>query len=270
MTPFSHDAARDRLEEYVLDQLPAEERRSLEAHLATCEACREDVRELGRVVEQLALTTEPLLPRPALRSRVLATLAAEARAEAPIPPATVSPRAPSWYGWFAAAASIVLIAGTAMLFTISNRERRAADELARARSQVQELRGRLDDLATQADLVTSILTAADVRSIDLASRDASGAATGRAYWSPANGLLLVADNLPLPPAGRVYQVWMIPGPGAKPLSAGLLPAEGSRRGMLIVPSPAGISGRNLTIAITDEPPGGLPAPSGQMHLVGSS
>jgi anti-sigma-K factor RskA len=267
MTPFSHDAARDRLEEYVLDQLSAEERRSLELHLAACPACRDEVRQLGRVVEELVLITEPQPPRPELRSQVLRALAAEARASARTP-ATVSPRVHSW--WLATAASIVLIGWIVMLFTIATRERRAVEQLAQARSQVQELRGRLDDLATQADLVTSILTAGDVRSIDLASRAASGAATGRAYWSPTNGLLLVADNLPLPPAGRVYQVWMIPGPGAKPLSAGLLPTQGSRRGMLIVPSPAGISGRNLTIAITDEPPGGLPAPSGQMHLVGSS
>jgi anti-sigma-K factor RskA len=269
VTTFSHDAARDRLEEYVLDQLPPADRRDLEAHLETCEACRAAVRELSRVVEELALMTEPLPPRPELKSQVLAALAADRRVDAPAQTATVSPRLPSWFPWLATAASIAMIGGAVMLFTMSNREQRTAGELARARSQVQELQGRLDDLAAQADLVTSILTAEDMRPIDLTSSEAGSNVTGRAYWSPANGLLLVADDLPVPPAGRVYQVWLIPGPGAKPLSAGLLPAEGSRRGMLIVPSPPGVSNRGVTIAITDEPPGGLAAPSGQMHLVGS-
>jgi hypothetical protein len=62
-------------------------------------------------------------------------------------------------------------------------------------------------------------------------------------------------------------VWIIN--GKSPISAGLLGAPTGGRGMLIVPPPSGAITGPVTIAVTDEPPGGLPAPSGGMHLVGS-
>ena len=65
-----------------------------------------------------------------------------------------------------------------------------------------------------------------------------------------------------------YQVWLIEAGARGPVSAGLIDG-GSGRGMLIVPPPAGMAGRSVTVAITDEPDGGLPAPSGSKHLVGS-
>ena len=38
--------------------------------------------------------------------------------------------------------------------------------------------------------------------------------------------------------------------------------------MLIVPAPQGVAG-TVTVAVTDEPPGGLSAPTGGKHLAGS-
>jgi anti-sigma-K factor RskA len=67
---------------------------------------------------------------------------------------------------------------------------------------------------------------------------------------------------------RIYQVWLI-GSGQQPLSAGLLGAQGAARGMLIAPPPAGLALGAVTVAVTDEPPGGLAAPTGSMSLVGS-
>jgi hypothetical protein len=39
--------------------------------------------------------------------------------------------------------------------------------------------------------------------------------------------------------------------------------------MLIVPPPGGVAGSGVTVAVTDEPPGGLPSPTGSKHLLGS-
>jgi hypothetical protein len=121
----------------------------------------------------------------------------------------------------------------------------------------------------QADLAVSILTAFDVRRIDLTGYEAASAAVARAYWSPTAGLLIAADRLPPPPAGRVYQVWLIESGAAGPVSAGVIEAEGGGRGMLLVPAPAGVSARAVTVAVTDEPAGGRPAPTGSKQLAGS-
>ena len=140
---------------------------------------------------------------------------------------------------------------------------------AEAQAIVVELRRQLDQNATQADLIVSILTAGDMRAIPMAGRENATGSIARAYWSPTRGLLIVADNLPVPPPGRIYQVWVIGG-GGKPMSAGLLGEQGSGRGMLIVTPPAGSAPGAVTVAVTDEPAGGLPAPSGTIRLAGKS
>ena len=43
---------------------------------------------------------------------------------------------------------------------------------------------------------------------------------GKVFVNPSQGLLLVASNLPPAPAGKTYEMWVIP-KGGKPLPAGL-------------------------------------------------
>jgi anti-sigma-K factor RskA len=147
------------------------------------------------------------------------------------------------------------------------RTARLGEALRSLDSETEQLRRRASETSAQADLAVSILTAPDMRRIDLAGFDAARNAVARGYWSASKGLLIVADRLPSPPPGRTYQVWLIGSSSAGPVSAGLL--EESARGMLIVPPPGGVTGSTITIAVTDEPPGGLPAPTGGKHLVGS-
>ncbi|HYJ94323.1 MAG TPA: anti-sigma factor, partial [Vicinamibacterales bacterium] len=111
------------------------------------------------------------------------------------------------------------------------------------------------------------LTANDMQPITMSGKENATASIARAYWSPTRGLLIVANDLPVPPPGRIYQVWVIG--GGKPFSAGLLGEQGAGRGMLIAPPPSGVAPGAVTVAVTDEPPGGLPAPSGSIRLAGS-
>ena len=101
-----------------------------------------------------------------------------------------------------------------------------------------------------------------------AGSDSGAGAQGRAYWSLREGLLIVADRLPPPPEGRTYQAWVIEGSAPAPISAGLLHPEGGR-GMLLVPALQGVASGAITVAVTDEPSGGLSAPTGNKHLIGS-
>jgi hypothetical protein len=96
-----------------------------------------------------------------------------------------------------------------------------------------ELMKRVQLYAGQTDLALSILTAGDMHEIPMTGSEAAAIAAARAYWSPARGLLVVADRLPAPPTGRIYQVWVIPDQ-QKPVSAGLLGEQSGGRGMLIV------------------------------------
>jgi hypothetical protein len=156
-----------------------------------------------------------------------------------------------------------------LLTVATQRSHRLTDDLRRAHLEMAGLSSRIAETSAQADLAVTILTATDMRRIDLAGQEGSRSAVARGYWSPAKGLLIVADRLPPPPAGRTYQVWLIGSSSPAPVSAGLIDGGTPGRGMLIVPAPGGVTGSTVTIAVTDEPSGGRPAPTGSQHLVGS-
>jgi anti-sigma-K factor RskA len=226
------------------------------------------------VVEGLARAPDPVTPPAALKERVLARLAREPQESAPDnrPPASekssIEEARHGYSGtWLAAAAVLALALGAALYFSLE-RERRIASELARVAGEITQLQQELGDNDAQANMVLSILTASDMRSIDLAPDNPAQQFGARAYWSPTHGLLVAGDRLPQPPPGRVFQVWLI-GSGGGPVSAGILGSRSPGRGMLIVAPPRGITTGPVTVAITDEPPGGLSAPTGAKHLAGS-
>ena len=264
-----HDSIQPLLTDYVLGELQPLEKRRVDAHLAECVTCASEVREMSLAFQSIGLQEEPVAPPPHLRSRVLEHLSQQVT-ERPqgVTRAPNASRRAFHPAWLAAAAMGILALGTLLALSVQ-RTARLSDDLRARTSEAQRLAQQIATTEAQADLAVAILTAADMRRIDLAGFEASRDARGRAYWSATHGLLVVADRLPEPPPGRIYQVWLIGSSSPGPVSAGLIEAPRSGRGMLIVPAPRAVSGSALTVAITDEPPGGLPAPTGSKHLVGS-
>jgi anti-sigma factor RsiW len=286
MTMDRHATIGAKLDEYALGELSQDERRDVERHVRECDLCAADLRELSIVMEGIAYTVEPVTPPAALKQRVIASLALQPQE----PPrrgseasAVVTPFGRSTTGseirrgvhpgWLAAAALIVIGLGAALYASINTRRllvddvQQAQAEASVAVERANELRRQLDLTAAQADLVVSILTADDMQPVPMAGRGNATASVARAFWSPTRGLLIVANDLPVPPPGRIYQVWVIGGKG--PVSAGLLGERGSGRGILIAPPPPGLTPGMVTVAVTDEPPGGLAAPTGDIRLAGS-
>jgi anti-sigma-K factor RskA len=266
MTMDRHDDIADALEAYVLGQLAEDERRAVDVHLAACASCAREVRELNDVLATLGQTVPPVAPPAALRQRVLAAAAAEPQDPVRVV-GLIKRRHPMWVALpWAAAAALILAVGV-VFFRVDSAREQLAVELVQARNDNDKLQERLRRFTAQTDLALSILTAGDMREIPLIGREGAAAAAARAYWSPARGLLVVADRLPAPPPGRIYQVWVIE--NGQPASAGLLGEESAGRGMLIATPPRADAGTSVTVAVTDEPPGGLPAPSGSIRLAGS-
>jgi anti-sigma-K factor RskA len=267
MTMDPHDGIQPLLTDYALGELPSAERRRVAAHLAACAECAAEAREVSLALQSIGLSLEPVAPPVHLRSRVLESLARDR------PPQRTESRRTAPAGWpsqalLGLAAALVLVLGGLLALSLQ-RTQRLSDELRRAGQETARLAEEISETSAQADLAVSILTATDMRQADLAGLETSRNATARGYWSPSQGLLIVADRLPAPPPGRIYQVWLIGSAGGGPVSAGLMDGQRTGRGMLIVPAPGGVTGSSVTIAVTDEPIGGLPAPTGAKHLVGS-
>src|SRR5262249_39968240 len=106
----------------------------------------------------------------------------------------------------------------------------------------------------------------DLARIDLAGQAAAPSASARALWSRSRGLVFTASNLPPLPAGRVYQLWVLTSQPA-PMSAGLLRPDAGGGVPATIATPAAMP-QPRAMAVTLEPDGGVPAPTGDKSLVG--
>jgi anti-sigma-K factor RskA len=89
---------------------------------------------------------------------------------------------------------------------------------------------------------------------------------GKAFYNPAGGLLFYTTNLQPLPAGRTYELWLVPTEGS-PVGAGLFNTDSRGNGQVILLSlPQGLTAK--AFAVTIEPAGGVPAPTGPKVLIG--
>ena len=260
---------------YALGALDADERRAFEQHLAECTACAAEVRSLTAVAGGLAQAVTQVSPRPELRARVLTAVGAAN----PLPRGVAGSASPRRGGsshppasrgaavWLPYAAVLALAAALAV-YAWDQRERmRDLDaRLAQATATMRESDRALAEArraAAGTQAVLAVLTAPDVVRIDLTGAPAAPAASARALWSRQRGMVFTAANLPPLPEGRVYQVWVVTDAPA-PVSAGLLGPDGS--GVFMTP---GDIAPPKAIAVTIEPAGGVPSPTGERYLIGA-
>jgi anti-sigma-K factor RskA len=269
MTGMDHDAVREAAGLYALGALPADEHALFEAHVSTCDECRDDVRAFGEVVNVLPFALPQIDPPPALRGRVLAAAGANLpRSVVPLTPVRQR-RTFVMAGWLSAAALLVLAIGLGA-YTVLLRHRVGGLEVvlreavARLDRSERQLASATRD-AERAQVRLAVLTAPDMKQVDLAGQAPAPRAAGRAFLSASNGLLFAASQLPPLPAGRTYQVWFLT-PGA-PISAGLVKPDQSGRVTAAFDVPPGAaSPKGLAVSI--EPDGGVRAPTGALYLVG--
>ncbi len=161
---------------------------------------------------------------------------------------------------------------------------RFENELASRESQIQELRGALqatrEELASKAAKVEELVAvvAAANRTIQvlrarklivasLEGGESQPGAWGRVFWDQENQVwhFYAAGLRPAEP-GKTYELWFITADQAK-VPAGTFDVNAAGEAVLTVPVPAAI-GTIALAAVTDEPAGGVPQPTGSIQLAG--
>ena len=256
----THDVAG-----YLLGALDPVEREAFEAHLPGCAECRADLDSMHPVADALAQAVPQRSPSADLRRRVLAAAPAATGAPRSAEPAG---RVPTWLPLAASIALTVAVGGYAVRLQsrVTDLEVRLADAVQRA-SAADSLMADARRTAFEAQSAMAVLAAPDVARIDLRGQVAAPNARARALWSRDRGMVFTVSNLPALPGGRVYQVWVVTAVGA-PLSAGLLMPDASGGGSVYFATPADIP-PPVALAVTIEPAGGVPAPTGAQYLVGT-
>jgi hypothetical protein len=141
---------------------------------------------------------------------------------------------------------------------LANEEVRSARE--DANRQIAEAR----QVAQRADTVGTILAAPDLIRFNLTSTLADGS-SAQVLWSRTRGVVLSGSRLPGPGPDKTYQLWLVTGSQLS-VSAGVFVPDTTGRATLVVDPAPKVPGPVVGAAITIEPTGGLPAPSGQLLL----
>jgi anti-sigma-K factor RskA len=248
---------------YALGALEVEDRARFEALLAAGDVeARAVLRGFESTVAGLAVeTAEGAAPE--VKAALMASIDAGGRARGALTPvpsaARPAPARPSLWTVVAMSTMAAGIAALAVGLAVST----VYDQRIRQLAQEQSLLKR--DLARQETLVT-ILRDPATRAIALSGLPPAPEAKARILWHATAGGLLVAQGLPPAPEGKAYELWAIAGKGA-PVPAGVFAVDAKGVGSLrVAPLQAGEA--LDTFAVTLEPAGGAPAPTGSMYLVG--
>jgi anti-sigma-K factor RskA len=178
-----------------------------------------------------------------------------------------STRASRWPWALAAAAAIVAAVTSVGWLSARGEISRLQTALADARANATKLLAVRDEFErerSRSQRAAGILGASDVTYTALAGVAPAEQARGRVYVSPTRGLLFAAEDLPALPPDRSYQLWTIV--GGKPVSHGVFELDTSGAAQLLAdPAP----GMAEAYAVTVEPLGGVPEPSGPQVLLGT-
>jgi anti-sigma-K factor RskA len=228
---------------YALDALPADERALYERHLASCEACRAEVDDYRATAAHLG-SAEATSPPASMRAAVLAQVERTRQ----LPPGDGQlPR-------FAERVRPILLpvaaASAALALTLGGVTAYLVGENAQLRSEVAQTEQELAQLLTAPARV--VLEAPQ------------GVTAGFLYSEQDDHGVLVVPGLDALDVPLAYQLWLFH--DGVPVPAGVFsaPADG---GPVLFPAEAQVAGAEL-VAVTVEPAGGLPEPSGSVVLSG--
>jgi anti-sigma-K factor RskA len=242
----------DRLDELAaleaLGLLDASERREL---LDAANADPGTAGALRAFAETAALLThdaQEIEPPPRLKAELLRRLPARAAASNLIP----------FTQWIAyAIAACLMILGISQAMQIAGLEARIRSLQAGEAAQIQNLQAELVTKNDEAGRLQETNELMRLRLETLKAQDATYAASQiEVAWDPSVDRGVVAmQNLPNPPPGHDYQLWVLDPKAQAPISAGLITAS---RSFTVQP----VSTSNPGFAVSLEPTGGRPAPTG--------
>jgi anti-sigma-K factor RskA len=227
MTELTHDELRDLIAPYVLGAVEDDERAIVRAHILSCDDCMRAADRYSEVTTWLDNDVEPAELPAGFAERVLgAAVAAPSAGSGDVVPLRRRPRWP----FLAAAAMIAAIT----LLALSLFETRS-------------------DLRFQERVVGALVRE------DGMALDGSTGAVGRMVPTSEGGIF-VASGLQDAPDDHTYQLWVIR--DDRPVDAGVFDVH---NGLVALDVDASLEGAD-GVAVTVEPDGGSPEPTGEPIL----
>jgi len=237
---------RDHYEFYALGLAEEPERSEIREHLDRgCEVCMLEIKRARDLVALLGGTPTPAAPSPKLRRRILASVGAE------------EPRRFGWSPFLAGATAMCLAAAVYFGGREWDFSRQVLVLRAQSRSQIIEL--------TRLNEAFAILNGADTTVTSFGEKQP--VPKGKLFVNPSLGFLMIASNLPQAPAGKTYELWLIPrAKGSQPVRAGTFQTD-SNGAVMHMEHAAVDTASTAYVAVTMEVEGGVDAPTTKPVIV---
>ncbi|HXB24407.1 MAG TPA: anti-sigma factor [Gemmatimonadaceae bacterium] len=270
---MSHDEASESLAAAALDALSADEQAAVLAHAATCPQCGPELEALRQAMAELGNSAPPArAPASAdveqrlkrIRMRLLARAQADrAPIDISVAPKSAATRRSSMGTWLALAAAIVIVV------LLLNQGRSTKADLAQANQAAAAATAALD--TARAKIAQDQREIKDLTgpSTEVVGLNTTGAAEATAlmFWDKTNNdWAFYAHHVAPLPAGKSYQIWLIT-PTQKISAGTFTPAADSSvevHATYALP-PNALKG----VAVSEEPTGGAPQPTGRIVIVGT-
>lgn len=258
---------------YAMGALSAEETKPLEAHLAVCARCKEDVRQSTLALAAYAQTTPEVALPGGAKERFMARVAETAQktgvaaTTVPASQRVAKEKTSFWQKILGSGAWAPALAG-ALAVLVAGVGLDDLKQHAEMRPLLHEAQKGAIDSAQLTELM-ELLASPQATRVALHTTPAKEPPPeGRVVYAARNGkLLMTATNLKPLPAGKTYELWILQPGGKKPLPAGTFaPDSSGYASMILADAPAG-----LTVAgfgVTVENAGGSETPTLPIVLSG--
>lgn len=248
---------KDLLLLYVAGALDAAEQEEMRAHLASgCTICAMNLAEAKATWTAIPAALDPIAPPPSLKRQLMARIGGNTdhltdnlalRIFRVLVPAAVA----------AGIAIIVTHAVLSQKIRELQRESLAARMLLDFQNQHIQFQHHIAEM----------LRSPAAKLIKLDPTNLQPAASANIVWDQkADQWQFLAAGMVSPPAGKTYELWFVTKAGQK-VPAGIFSVDTKGEASLLVNVPHDI-GQLALAAVTDEPTGGVPQPTGNFQLTG--
>lgn len=174
----------------------------------------------------------------------------------------------NWPAFTAAVSFALLIISLSLTFfsfSLSSEINSKEELIARQKTEISRLMNEVD----QKEEILGILEARDVEVVMLSGMEVNPEGYGKVIWDTKNQqALLQVSHLPVVPPNKEYQLWLII--DNKPVSAGVFSVSTGDDKFFKIDHVNKADEKSAdAFAITLEPKGGMPQPTGEMYLMGN-
>jgi anti-sigma-K factor RskA len=244
------------LDLYALGALEGEEKQSLEAHLRGCSTCRQELASARERTALLGLTATAAVPRPKVKAALMDRIRAERRSSA-------SQAAPSRSGRKRWGLRFSLGFGLATAVLAFAAFELAKQDLSRGK-QIKQLQAEISTDSAAMQAMGQVTSAPDSAEITLLQQPGGPPGQAHVMYNARMGMGIYSGQLAPAPTGKNYQLWLVPASG-NPVNAGLVDAV-QQNGAMVMHLRPGLVAK--AFAVTIEPQGGMPQPTGPKVLIG--